>query len=69
MPNPVAAENVIAKARTLLNLIDFDNNGVVIGNQRQGGNGGLMSLDTIKAVDQLRLALDHLDTQTVAAAS
>jgi hypothetical protein len=54
-------DTVIARARELLACVSFDNDGIMIGHQRQGGNGGLLSTDTTKAADQLRLALEALD--------
>ena len=48
------------RARALLEAIDFDNNGVMVGMQPMGGNGGLISLATTKAADQLRLVLDQV---------
>ena len=47
-------------AQKLLEAVDFDNNGLIIGQVRTGGNGGLISLDTTKAADQLRLVLDQV---------
>lgn len=58
-----AKDTVIAKARELLATVTYDSDGIMIGNQRQGGNGGLLSIDSIKAADQLRLALEALDRQ------
>jgi len=66
MANPAEAQ-ALACARMLLDTVTFDSDGVTIGNQRQGGNGGLLSMDSIKAADQLRRALDHLDAMTEAA--
>ena len=56
-------DDVIAKSRALLAAVDFDNNGNVVGMARMGGNGGLLSLDTTKAADALRLAFDRLEGQ------
>ena len=56
-------EKVIAMARQLLAAVTYDSDGIMIGGQRQGGNGGLLSIDSIKAADQLRLALEALDSQ------
>lgn len=59
-----AAETDIARlrqievrARALLECVDFDNNGAMVGGQWMGGHGGLHSQETIKAADALRLAL------------
>jgi len=48
------------RARRLLEAVDFDNNGIMVGQVRTGGNGGLISLDTTRAADQLRQALDQV---------
>lgn len=61
-----AAETVIARARDLLARVTYDSDGIMIGHQRQGGNGGLLSTDSIKAADQLRLALEALDSGQLA---
>jgi len=47
-------------ARKLLEAIDFDNNGVMVGQVRTGGNGGLISLDTTRAADELRRVLEGM---------
>ena len=50
-----------AAARELLAAVDFDNNGRMIGMERLGGNGGMISLATSKAADRLRLLLSEGD--------
>ena len=47
--------DVIATARALLERITFD----VCGVAGKGGNGGLVSTETVKAADQLRLAISR----------
>lgn len=47
----------VTKARILMEAVDFDNNGAMVAGQLVGGNGGLLSRDTIKAADELRKAL------------
>lgn len=47
-------------AKKLLEAVDFDNNGVMVGMQPMGGNGGLISLDTTRAADELRRVLDQV---------
>ena len=47
----------------LLDAVDFDNNGVMVGQVRTGGNGGLISMATTKAADALRLTLDATTRQ------
>jgi hypothetical protein len=49
--------DLITKAKALLDSVDFDNNGAMVGGLLQGGNGGLISRETIKAADELRKAL------------
>lgn len=68
VPIPAPIEDVIAKARSLLDAVTFDSDGMMVGQVRVGGNGGLLSPQSIKAADALRLALDRLEQhQTVTA--
>ncbi|MET3925587.1 hypothetical protein [Devosia sp. 2618] len=60
-----AKDQVITRARTLLDAVTYDSDGIMIGHQRQGGNGGLLSRDSLKAADQLRKALDALDSTPI----
>lgn len=53
--------DVIAQARTLVAAVTTDDSGRMIGNQWTGGNGGLLSRETLVVADQLRLALDAHD--------
>lgn len=46
-----------AKIQALIDAIDFDNNGSMVAGQWVGGHGGLISRETIRAVDRLRRAL------------
>lgn len=50
-------QDILRKARALVDCVAFDDCGQVIGTQLVGGNGGLLSRETIKAADTLRLAL------------
>jgi len=52
--------DLAASAKKLLAAVDFDNNGNMVGLQRMGGNGGLISPETTRIADQLRLALDQV---------
>lgn len=45
---------IIEKARAVVEAVTFDNSGF----NGQGGNGGLLSRETIRAVDELRNALN-----------
>ena len=51
------ADEIVFAARELLAAIDFDNNGRMIGMERLGGNGGMISIATSKTADKLRLLL------------
>jgi hypothetical protein len=44
---------VIAAARKLIDAVSFDVNGI----DGRGGNGGLTSTETVRASDELRLAI------------
>jgi hypothetical protein len=49
---------IVARARTLLDAVTFDDSGVMVAGTYRGGNGGLLSRETIKAADALRVVLD-----------
>ncbi|WP_116654842.1 hypothetical protein [Pelagibacterium sediminicola] len=49
------------KARALLDAVDFDNNGKMVAGVYRGGNGGLISRETIIAADELRKVLESGD--------
>lgn len=49
------------KARALLDAVDFDNNGKMVAGVYRGGNGGLISRETIIAADGLRKVLEGGD--------
>ena len=49
--------HVASRAEALLKSVDFDQHGTMVAGQYVGGNGGLISRDTIKAADELRKAL------------
>lgn len=51
-----------ARIQALIDAIDFDNNGAMIAAEYRGGNGGLISRNTIRAVDALRRALAESET-------
>ena len=51
-------EDLLKLARELVESVEFDNNGAIIGGQYRGGNGGLISPATIVATDRLRRQLD-----------
>lgn len=57
---PATVKTALADAAALLERITFDSDGVMVGMVRQGGNGGIISNETLKAADQLRRSLDDL---------
>lgn len=55
-----ALEIVADEAATLVDAVSHDNNGSMVAGIWTGGNGGLLSRETIAVSDRLRLALDLL---------
>ncbi len=55
------SDRLIKAAKAVVDAIDFDNNGRRVGSVFQGGNGGLYSLDTLKAADELRRAINEME--------
>lgn len=51
------------KIQALINAVDFDNNGAMVAHEWRGGNGGLISRETIRAVDALRRALAESESE------
>lgn len=54
-------ELVAREAKALAASVSHDESGSMVGQQWVGGNGGLLSRETIKAADKVRLALAQLD--------
>ena len=54
------AHPALARAQALLKAVDFDNFGTMVAGKFVGGNGGLISRETIKAADELRKALSEV---------
>lgn len=48
-----------AKAKALVDAVGFDDNGAMVAGRWIGGNGGLLSRETIAAADALRGELDR----------
>lgn len=66
LPCPIcdgAGSRALDAATDLLERITFDSDGVMVGMVRQGGNGGIISNETLRAADALRRALDDLAGQ------
>lgn len=53
----VFENRVLKAAKELVDSVDFDNNGILLPNAFQGGNGGLLSIKTIQTSDALRKAI------------
>jgi len=51
-------ERLEKATRELVDAVNFDVNGAMIGNQWRGGNGGLVSRETLIKVDEASRALD-----------
>ena len=51
------SDRLIKAAKALVAAVDFDMNGMMIGKVYQGGNGGLISRETIQKSDELRRAI------------
>lgn len=58
---PKLVIDLVKQARRVVACIDFDDQGVMVGHARQGGNGGLLSIDSIAAAEELRRLLAELD--------
>lgn len=56
-------KDLLPLIEAVIAAVDFDNNGAMIAGQFKGGNGGLLSIETIRAVDQLRLAVNTWKAQ------
>lgn len=48
---------ITLKAKALLEAVDFDQHGRMVAGKYVGGNGGLISRETMEAADALRKAL------------
>ena len=58
---------VVKAAQGLVDAVQHDDIGMMVGNQWVGGNGGLLSRATIAAADRLRSALGALKAEQVEA--
>lgn len=56
-------ERLMAAAKELRRCVDFDVNGQTIGQVKQGGNGGLISIVTLQASDGLARAIDAVEEE------
>jgi hypothetical protein len=58
---------LIAAAKALADSVSFDDNGTMIGSKWIGGNGGLISRDTIVKADAVRRAVAAFDNEAQSA--
>jgi hypothetical protein len=54
-------DSLAAAAQSLVDAVSFDVNGALIGQTYMGGNGGLVSRDTLAKADAVRRALARLE--------
>jgi hypothetical protein len=57
MADQIILDDIVKLSRALVDAVTMDDSGMMVGTIWQGGNGGLLSNDTIKAADRLRRAL------------
>ena len=53
-------KDMIAATRELVNCVQRDDTGQMVGQIWMGGNGGLLSKETLRAADKLRTILDRI---------
>lgn len=54
-------DRLLKAARDLVEAVSFDDSGAIVGGQYQGGNGGLISRETIRKADALRRLLEEME--------
>lgn len=57
------AANALALAQALVDRIAHDDSGAIVGQHFQGGNGGMLSRETLLVADALRRELAALGAQ------
>jgi hypothetical protein len=62
-PLPTETARLIAVAKALADSVSFDDSGRMIGGKWQGGNGGLISRDTITKADAVRRAISAFEQE------
>lgn len=55
-------ERLKIAAKELVEAINFDDNGALVGGKWMGGNGGLLSRETLRKADEVRRALHALES-------
>lgn len=54
-------ERLKLAAKELVDSINFDDNGALVGGKWMGGNGGLLSRETVRKADEVRRALHAME--------
>jgi hypothetical protein len=54
-----AVKTLTAKSRRLVEAVRHDDNGSMVAGQWVGGNGGMLSRETLTAADTLRVELEN----------
>jgi hypothetical protein len=54
-------DDLIAKARELVDAVNYDESGTQVGLVYMGGNGGMLSRETLKIADELSVILDAFE--------
>jgi hypothetical protein len=52
MADQIILDDIVKLSRALVDAVTMDDSGMMVGTIWQGGNGGLLSNDTIKAADR-----------------
>lgn len=56
----ISTQNLCTAARELVDAISFDDSGMMVAGKWMGGNGGLLSRETIQKADAVRRALNAM---------
>jgi hypothetical protein len=49
--------DLLKDSQAVVDAVTMDDSGMLVGTMWQGGNGGMLSRETLKAVDRLRLTI------------
>lgn len=59
------SDEIASAAKALLDALTFDDCGAMLGGKFVGGNGGLISRETIRKADELRRALAKAEGRAI----
>lgn len=65
MPTTSPVAELIISAKELVAAVSFDMNGIIIGNKYVGGNGGLLSNETLIKADAVQRALAKMESEVM----